>query len=52
VLRARWADGAYLEAGTLWLCLSEDADAAGAVRADYTHYAFDVAAEDFAPWPN
>jgi catechol 2,3-dioxygenase-like lactoylglutathione lyase family enzyme len=46
-LRALWADGAYLEAGPLWLCLSVDPEADGALRADYTHYAFDVAAEDF-----
>ena len=46
-LRALWEDGAYLEAGPLWLCLSVDPAAASAVRADYTHYAFGVAAEDF-----
>jgi catechol 2,3-dioxygenase-like lactoylglutathione lyase family enzyme len=46
-LRALWTDGAYLEAGTLWLCLSVDAAAVNARRSDYTHYAFDVAAEDF-----
>jgi catechol 2,3-dioxygenase-like lactoylglutathione lyase family enzyme len=46
-LRALWAEGAYLEAGSLWLCLSVDAAAEGAQRSDYTHYAFDVAAEDF-----
>jgi catechol 2,3-dioxygenase-like lactoylglutathione lyase family enzyme len=46
-LKALWQDGAYLEAGPLWLCLSVDAAAEGAQRADYTHYAFDVAAEDF-----
>ena len=41
-LRAIWAEGAYLEAGALWLCLSRDPAAADAVRGDYTHYAFDV----------
>jgi catechol 2,3-dioxygenase-like lactoylglutathione lyase family enzyme len=46
-IRALWGDGAYLEAGPLWLCLSVDPAAKGAVRADYTHYAFDVAPEDF-----
>jgi catechol 2,3-dioxygenase-like lactoylglutathione lyase family enzyme len=46
-LRALFEDGAYLEAGPLWLCLSVDPAAAVAVRADYTHYAFDVAAKDF-----
>ncbi|MGF7146526.1 catechol 2,3-dioxygenase-like lactoylglutathione lyase family enzyme [Sphingomonas zeicaulis] len=41
-LRAIWADGAYLEAGPLWLCLSRDPAAVDAARGDYTHYAFDV----------
>lgn len=47
-LRAVWEGGAYLEAGPLWLCLSVDDKAAGAVRADYTHYAFSVDADAFA----
>ncbi|RJF85146.1 glutathione transferase [Azospirillum cavernae] len=47
-LRARWLQGAYLEAGALWLCLSVDAEAEKAVRCDYTHVAFDVAADDFS----
>lgn len=42
-LRAIWTDGAYLEAGSLWLCLSVDAVASRVERLDYTHYAFDVA---------
>lgn len=46
-LRARWAEGAYLEAGNLWLCLSVNPAATDTVRIDYTHTAFDVAAEDF-----
>ncbi len=46
-LRAIWEDGAYLEAGTLWLCLSRDAAARTAPHPDYTHIAFSVAAEDF-----
>ena len=46
-LRAHWAEGAYLEAGALWLCLSLDPAAQGQSRSDYTHYAFAVAAEDF-----
>lgn len=46
-LRALWQEGAYLEAGTLWLCLSVDASASEVQRSDYTHYAFDVAAGDF-----
>ena len=42
---AAWATGAYLEAGTLWLCLS-----VGPVsrRDDYTHVALSVAPEAFA----
>ncbi|MDQ0314372.1 VOC family protein [Amorphus orientalis] len=47
-LRARWADGAYLEAGDLWLCLTRDADASKAVRSDTTHAAFGVSEADFA----
>ena len=46
-LRALWDSGAYLEAGTLWICLSLDPAACDIKRSDYTHYAFDVAAEDF-----
>jgi catechol 2,3-dioxygenase-like lactoylglutathione lyase family enzyme len=46
-LRALWRDGAYLEAGSLWLCLSVDTTAQFAERSDYTHYAFDVTAQDF-----
>ena len=46
-LRATWATGAYLEAGTLWLCLS--AGDGGPPGAGDTHYAFDVAQEEFEP---
>lgn len=46
-LRAVWADGAYLEAGSLWLCLSVDKLAQSDDRRAYTHYAFDVAEADF-----
>ncbi|QAY76065.1 glutathione transferase [Sphingosinicella sp. BN140058] len=46
-LRARWHEGAYLEAGTLWLCLSLDHRVAGVPAADYTHFAFDVSPRDF-----
>jgi catechol 2,3-dioxygenase-like lactoylglutathione lyase family enzyme len=41
-----WDTGAYLEAGSLWLCLSFDS-AATNTRGDYTHIAFDVDADDF-----
>ena len=46
-VRAEWADGAYLSAGDLWLCLSRDGEAAGRPHPDYTHVAFSVAPEDF-----
>ena len=46
-LRKRWDNGAYLEAGEFWVCLSPDEAARSAPHADYTHLAFDVAAEDF-----
>ena len=38
--------GAYFEAGSLWLCLSEDSNA-GAPHSDYTHIAFDIDDDDF-----
>lgn len=46
-VRALWANGAYLEAGSLWLCLSRDDDIRSTPRPDYTHIAFSVAEEDF-----
>ncbi|MBA4805018.1 MAG: fosfomycin resistance glutathione transferase [Brevundimonas sp.] len=46
-LRAIWATGAYLEAGSLWLCLSLDAEVRRAPHADYTHAAFSVEADAF-----
>lgn len=42
--KARWATGAYLYPGNLWLCLSADVVAS---REDYTHYAFSIRSEDF-----
>lgn len=47
-LRAQWPNGAYLEAGPLWLCLSVDLAAASRPHPDYSHVAFDVGAADFA----
>ncbi|WP_437547791.1 fosfomycin resistance glutathione transferase [Sorangium sp. So ce367] len=44
--RAQWARGAYLELGTLWLCLELDARAAR--QADDSHLAFSVDEEGFA----
>jgi catechol 2,3-dioxygenase-like lactoylglutathione lyase family enzyme len=46
-LRARWARGAYLEAGALWLCLELD-ERAGVASTDDSHIAFTVDAADFA----
>jgi glutathione S-transferase len=42
--KARWANGAYLCLGNLWLCLSADVVTK---REDYTHYAFSIRSEDF-----
>jgi len=47
-LRARWATGAYLSVGGLWLCLSRDETRQTEAHPDYTHYAFSVAQADFA----
>ena len=46
-LEHRWENGAYLSAGSLWLCLSIDGHVDPVT--DYTHVAFDVSSEDFAP---
>lgn len=42
-----WPGGAHLTAGPLWLCLSLDPDTRCEPTPDYTHIAFDIAAEDF-----
>jgi catechol 2,3-dioxygenase-like lactoylglutathione lyase family enzyme len=47
-LAATWNAGAYLELGDLWLCLSLDDRKLGGAQADYTHYAFSIAQQDFA----
>lgn len=47
-LRALWTEGAYLEAGPLWLCLSQDDHAAGRPHPDYSHLALDVDADTFS----
>lgn len=47
-LRALWTEGAYLEAGSLWLCLSQDDQAAARPHPDYSHLALDVDAQAFA----
>lgn len=46
-LRASWTRGAYLEAGTLWICLSYDPATRAEPHPDYTHLAFDVVDTDF-----
>ena len=47
-LVAKWPQGAYLRAGTLWLCLAVDAMRSRELPRDYTHVALDVGVEDFA----
>ena len=49
-LHARWDTGAYLSCGDLWLCLSLDPQrrVTQPGESDYTHYAFNIAQEDFA----
>jgi catechol 2,3-dioxygenase-like lactoylglutathione lyase family enzyme len=46
-VRAVWPQGAYLEAGALWLCLSLNAAPVSHHSGDYTHFAFDVAEAEF-----
>lgn len=46
-LRAHWNEGAYLEAGALWLCLSLDPKTEEIRQNNYTHYAFDVDPNSF-----
>lgn len=48
-LRHKWERGAYLEAGSFWVCLSPDEAVRSGPHPDYTHLAFDVAAEAFGP---
>jgi len=42
--KVKWARGAYLSLGDLWLCLSCDA---AHPADDYSHIAFDIAPQDF-----
>lgn len=46
-LKAVWAEGAYLAASDLWLCLSLDPETRREPHPDYTHAAFSVDAEVF-----
>ena len=47
LLRAQWDEGAYLEAGDLWLCLSLQKRARTSPNPDYTHIAFSVDENDY-----
>lgn len=47
-LHARWDEGAYLSAGTLWLCLSLDEQTRSAPLPEYTHFALSASAEEIA----
>ena len=41
-LRAEWPEGAYLEAGSLWLCLALAPNRCATSTPDYTHIALSV----------
>ncbi len=45
---AKWARGAYLLAGTTWICLSVDRRTRAAPLPEYTHTAFSVDAGTFS----
>lgn len=45
--QVRWAHGAYLRLGSLWLCLSCDKTAPAQ---DYSHIAFSIDGPDFAAY--
>ncbi len=47
-VRALWKDGAYLEVGSLWLCLSRDDLVRTSPHPDYTHFAFSIPDVEFA----
>ena len=46
---AKWPKGAYLVAGDVWLALVHDPCARDTPLPEYTHIAFTVTAEQFAP---
>lgn len=46
---ARWPKGAYFAAGSLWLALVVDERVRRGALPEYTHFAFAVAADTFAP---
>ena len=45
---ARWYNGAYLEAGDTWVCLTVDPDVRSTRLPEYTHTAFTVSKDDFS----
>ncbi len=47
ILKAQWPSGAYLSLAGQWICLSLD-DVCPSK--DYSHLAFDIAADDFQPF--
>lgn len=49
-LAARWRNGAYLELGDLWLCLSKDDKRSQQPWPEYTHYAFSITEQNFQPF--
>lgn len=51
-VRAVWPKGAYLEAGSLWLCLSHDSETRTSPHPDYTHIAFSISEEDYGVLSN
>jgi len=46
-VRAFWSNGAYLEAGSVWLCLALADETQTPTRSDYSHIAFSIPDEDF-----
>ena len=47
-MEATWDRGAYLSAGSTWICLSADEPIKVHPAQDYTHFAFGCSAEEFA----
>jgi glutathione S-transferase fosA5 len=45
-LVARWNRGAYLVAGSSWICLSPDSNARRLPLPEYTHTAFSISADE------
>ena len=51
-LQAQWQKGAYLSAGSLWVCLILDTETRIAPLPEYTHIAFNVYQDDFRELSN